>query len=127
MATSPSPRSRTSDAETRIGWQMAALGFEVAGSVLAGAGLGWLSDRFLGTTKGVLVGSIIGIAVGLFTLIRRSLRLNKRLDQISRRRRAASPPPPPAPAPGEERDEWDEKWKRKWGDEDDGDDDDRGS
>ncbi len=55
---------------------------EVAAQVAAGALLGWLFDRWRGTDpKGLLVGSVIGIVVGLWSLIRGALKLNRELDR----------------------------------------------
>ncbi len=63
---------------------MAGLGMEVAGQVAAGALLGWLYDRWRGTgTTGILVGSLIGIAVGLGSMIRGALKLNRELERQS--------------------------------------------
>src|SRR5690606_30239885 len=70
--------------ETRIGWRMAGTGFEVASEVAAGALLGWLFDRWQGTApKGVMIGSIIGIIVGLWSLIRNGLKLNRELERAA--------------------------------------------
>lgn len=69
--------------EIRIGWRMAGLGFQVASEVAAGALLGWLCDRWRGTDPtGLLVGAIVGIVVGLWSLIRGSLKLNRELDTL---------------------------------------------
>ena len=78
-------RSRRNDLESeiRIGWRMGGLGMEVAGAVLAGAILGWGFDRLRGGTAstGLLVGSVMGIVVGMWTLIRGALKLNRLLDR----------------------------------------------
>ncbi|MHC5025292.1 MAG: AtpZ/AtpI family protein [Planctomycetota bacterium] len=90
--------SRREDAETRIGWRMAGLGLEVGTTVMAGAGLGWLFDRWRGSgTTGVLVGGLLGIAIGLTALIRGSLKLNRLLDETARRRRESNDDSHPAP------------------------------
>lgn len=82
---------------------MAGIGFEVASEVVAGALLGWGFDAWQGTTpKGLLIGSIIGIAVGLWNLIRRTLTLNRLLDQKYPTRGRAEPLPPE----NEEEDDW---------------------
>jgi F0F1-type ATP synthase assembly protein I len=84
----PSAKS-DSEAEVAIGWKLAGLGFQVASEVGAGALLGWLVDGWLNSAPtGLLVGSIAGIAVGLWSLIRGALRLNRQLDSISLRRKA---------------------------------------
>ncbi len=55
---------------------------EVAGAVVAGAILGWGFDRWRGTAStGLLVGSLMGIVVGMWTLIRGALKLNRLLDR----------------------------------------------
>ena len=77
-------RQAESDAEIRVGWKMGGLGMEVAGQVAAGSVLGWLYDRWRGTgTTGILVGSLIGIAVGLWSMIRGALKLNRELERES--------------------------------------------
>jgi F0F1-type ATP synthase assembly protein I len=61
---------------------MCALGMEVAAQVGAGALLGWLFDRWRGTApNGLLVGSVIGIVIGLANLVRGALKLNRDLDR----------------------------------------------
>ncbi len=78
-------RSRRDDLESeiRIGWRMGGLGMEGAGAVVAGALLGWGFDRLRGKTAstGLLVGSVMGIVVGMWTLIRGALKLNRLLDR----------------------------------------------
>ncbi len=74
---------RREAAETRVGWQMAGIGMTVASEVAAGAIFGLIFDAWRGSGHtGVLVGSLCGISVGLFTLIRQTLRLNKQLDRF---------------------------------------------
>ena len=76
------PTDRHIEAEIRIGWRMAGVGTEVAAQVAAGALLGWAFDAWQGTDPtGLLVGSIAGIVVGLWSLVRGSLKLNRLLDQ----------------------------------------------
>ena len=76
------PRRAEPGGEMRIGWRMGGLGMEVAAQVAAGALLGWLFDRWRGTgSTGLLVGSVIGIVVGLWSLIRGALKLNRELDR----------------------------------------------
>lgn len=60
---------------------MAALAMQVAAEVGAGALLGWLFDRWRGTSSGVLIGAVIGILVGLWSLIKGGLKLNRQLDR----------------------------------------------
>lgn len=82
-------------AETRVGWQMAGIGMTVASEVAAGAIFGLIFDAWRGTGHtGVLVGSLCGISVGLFTLIRQTLRLNKQLDRFGISPHIIKPPTP---------------------------------
>jgi F0F1-type ATP synthase assembly protein I len=70
--------------EVRVGWRMAGIGMQVASEVAAGVILGWLVDLWRGKgTIGVTIGAIAGIAVGLWSLIRNSLKLNKQLDRAA--------------------------------------------
>ena len=65
-----------------MGWRMAGLGMEVSFQVAAGALLGWGFDQWQGTTpKGIMTGSIIGIVVAMWSLVRGSLKMNRMLDQ----------------------------------------------
>jgi F0F1-type ATP synthase assembly protein I len=118
-------RPDSTEEEIRVGWQMAGLGFETVCLVLGGVALGWIFDRWRGTgTTGILVGAITGIAVALWILVSGSLRLNRRLEQLTRRRRESAPPPEPAAGdpdeptdrPEEEADDWDRRWAEKWDD-----------
>ncbi len=87
-----------SDAEMRVGWRMAGLGFQVASEVGAGALFGWLFDRWQGTAPtGLLVGSIAGIAVARWSLIRGALKLNRELNRTN-----------PVRTPRQEVSEWNE-------------------
>lgn len=70
------------EGEIRIGWRMGGLGMEVAAQVGGGALLGWAFDAWRGTEPvGLLVGAIAGILVGLWTLVRGALKLNRLLDR----------------------------------------------
>lgn len=117
---------REDEAEVRIGWKMAGLGMEVSAQAVAGAVLGWLIDYFRGGGHlWVFIGAGLGILVGLWTLIKGGLKLNKKLDALAAQRKserserkAASPPPPRVTKPeaddswddwNEDDDEWD-KW-----------------
>lgn len=76
------PNREDVEGEIRVGWRMGGLGMEVAAQVAAGALLGWLFDRWRGTSpNGLLVGAVIGIAVGMWRLIQGALKLNKELDE----------------------------------------------
>lgn len=83
------------EGELRIGWRMGGLGMETAAQVGAGALLGWLFDRWRGTgPTGLLVGSVIGIAVGLASLIRGALKLNRELERHYPTKGRGTPLPP---------------------------------
>ena len=83
-------RRGATEGEIRVGWRMGGLGMEVAAQVGAGALLGWLYDRWRGTAPtGLLVGAVIGIVVGLWSLIKGALKLNRDLDRETARRRSA--------------------------------------
>jgi F0F1-type ATP synthase assembly protein I len=76
-----------SPAETRLGWKMAGMGFQMVSEVAAGTLLGWLFDRWRGTGNvGVIVGASAGIIVGLWSLIRNAFKLNRELDAVSPKR-----------------------------------------
>lgn len=93
--------------EVRVGWRMAGIGMQVASEVAAGVILGWLFDYWRGTGNiGVIVGGCVGIAVGLWSLIRNSLKLNKQLDRS-------------APTAGRGRPISDKEWTQKDNDNDD--------
>ena len=102
----PSKQDRV-EGEIRIGWRMGGLGMEVASEVVAGALLGWAFDKWRGTAPtGLLVGSIAGIAVGLWTLVRRGLQLNRLLDEQYPTKGRGTPLPPNEET-GEEEDDGD--------------------
>lgn len=61
---------------------MAGLGMEVSSMFASGALLGWAFDHWRGTSpNGFLTGAIIGIAVGLWILIKGALKMNRMLDK----------------------------------------------
>ena len=97
------PGQGDTDGEIRVGWKMGGLGMEVAAQVAAGALLGWLYDRWQNTAPtGLLVGSVIGIVVGLWSMIKGALKLNRELD----RQHPGRPLPPPLPPDDEDDDDW---------------------
>jgi ATP synthase protein I len=54
-----------------------AAAFSLFGAVVAGLGVGWLLDRWLGTRPWLLVaGLILGAAAGFYELIRASAKLS---------------------------------------------------
>ena len=88
-------RTTTDDVETRIGWRMAGIGMEVASTVAGGALIGWLVDRWRGGTTWLLVGSIAGLVVGMWTLVRGTLKLNKQLEREAPTKGRGKPLPLP--------------------------------
>lgn len=80
---SPS-RSQAEQEEMRIGWRMAGIGMTVASEVAAGVILGLAFDWWRGHgNTGVVVGSIAGIAVAMWSLLRGTLKLNKQLERTA--------------------------------------------
>ena len=93
---------------------MGGLGMEVAAQMAAGAGLGWLYDRWRGTgMTGILVGSVTGISVGLWSMIRGAIKLNRQLDRQSPIAGRGKPLPPDDRQDGSDEDDWDKDWKQR--------------
>ena len=60
---------------------MLGVAWQVSAEVLGGMALGWLYDQWEGEgSTGVLVGAIAGIGVGLWTLVRGSMRVLNQLE-----------------------------------------------
>jgi len=81
----PGPFQRLDKArETRersIGWRMAGIGIQTSSEVIAGALLGMGFDWWRGGGNvGLLVGGICGIAVGMTSLLRGAVKLNREFD-----------------------------------------------
>jgi len=69
---SPDPSGPNPEENRKAGFAYAA-GFTVFASVIAGAGFGYLLDRWLGTQPWCLVGGLVlGSAAGLFEFVRLS-------------------------------------------------------
>jgi F0F1-type ATP synthase assembly protein I len=107
---------RRTEAEIRVGWKMAAIGMEVAAQVAGGALLGWAVDAVFGTTWGVLTGAIVGLAVGMWTLIKGSLKLNKQLEAMGPHRKLGLPPKTTTATVGNEQDDELPSWREEWDD-----------
>jgi F0F1-type ATP synthase assembly protein I len=108
------PVHQESAAETRLGWKMAGMGFQVASEVAAGVLLGWLFDRWRGvpgSNFGVIVGASVGILVGIGSLIRTAVKLNRELDAVSPKRERIEYKPGP--------DEQDSDWEDNTAEDDD--------
>lgn len=66
-----------------MGWRMAGLAWRFTTEVIAGAVLGWLVGSWLGDTNmGALIGTGIGLAVAMYSLMRGALKLNASLDRL---------------------------------------------
>ena len=69
-------RSNTGGAEQHA--NLAMVGLQVAIGVGVGYAVGWWLDRKFGwSPKGVITGSMIGLAGGLYLLIKDAIRINK--------------------------------------------------
>ena len=66
--------------EVRIGYRMLGLGFQVVSEVGAGLLLGWLIQWATGWKWSIAVGGVVGIVVGLTTLVRSAWKMNASLD-----------------------------------------------
>lgn len=68
--------------ELRLMWKIAALGFQFVAVAATGVVIGWVLDRWLGTSpRWTAICAVLGIVLGIFEFIRMALRLNRRLDQ----------------------------------------------
>jgi F0F1-type ATP synthase assembly protein I len=110
---------RRTEAEIRVGWKMAAVGMEVAAQVAGGALLGWGIDAIFGTSWGVLTGAIIGLIVGMWTLIKGALKLNKQLESMGPRPRnlATTESSDETSSAKDDLPSWREEWE-EWKDDD---------
>ena len=79
---SPAARRNRDLKETRIGWKMAALGWEFSSQVVAGVALGWGVDYFFPNLGhwGIIGGAGAGVLVGITTFLRSALKLNSELE-----------------------------------------------
>ena len=79
---SPAARRNRDLNETRIGWKMAALGWEFSSQVVAGVALGWGVDYFFPNLGhwGIIGGAGAGVLVGITTFLRSALKLNSELE-----------------------------------------------
>lgn len=74
-------------------WELSAMGTEFVMFVLAGVGLGWLADNWLGTKPyGVLVGVLFGLGGGGWRLIRSATRALNRATPPRPRPQGTSKP-----------------------------------
>lgn len=76
--------------EVRIGYRMLGLGFQVVSEVGAGLLLGWIVKWATGWTWAIAVGGLVGIVVGLSTMVRTAWKLNAGLEGSGRKGRPTS-------------------------------------
>lgn len=87
--------------ESRAGFRLAGIGLTTASEVMAGALIGWLIDQWRGEgSTFLLIGAIAGIVVGLTTLIRSGLTVNRQMDEAAARKNKTNPRPPTPGNPG---------------------------
>lgn len=96
---------------------MGGLGMETTSQVVAGAVLGWLWDRWQGTAPtGVTIGAIAGILVGMWSLIKGALKLNRDFQKVAPPQGSVKPLPPDSDEDDwdsdREKDDWDD-WKNE--------------
>jgi len=79
---SPAARRTRDQKETRIGWKMAALGWEFSSQVVAGVALGWGVDYLYPNLGhwGIIGGASAGVLVAVSAFIRNALKLNNELE-----------------------------------------------
>lgn len=77
----PSASDAREAEEIRIGYRMLGLGFQVVSEVGAGLLLGWLVKWATGWTWAIAAGGLVGIVVGLSTMVRTAWKLNAGLDR----------------------------------------------
>ena len=80
MPGSPDPRgekSRSNDDSNQNWGKFVGLGMEMAVGVGLGYAVGyWLDKRYGWSPRGVLVGTMLGLAAGMYMLIRTAIRMN---------------------------------------------------
>jgi F0F1-type ATP synthase assembly protein I len=80
-------KSHNETEDVRVGWRMAGLAWRFTTEVIAGAVLGWLIGSWLGDANlGALIGTGIGLAVAMYSLMRGALKLNASLDRLGQTR-----------------------------------------
>ncbi|MSR34596.1 MAG: AtpZ/AtpI family protein [Phycisphaerales bacterium] len=79
---SPDARRKRDLKETRLGWKMAALGWEFSSHVVAGVALGWGADYLFPNLGhwGIIFGSSASVLVGTATFLRSAMKLNSELE-----------------------------------------------
>lgn len=109
--------NRRQAAEVRVGWKMAGISMEVASMVVAGAMLGWGAQAIWGWRHSILTGALVGLAVGLWTLIKSALKLNQQLDALGPRPRkvvSQTQEQQREAETGEQENEDEQSWQDEW-------------
>ena len=61
--------------------QYSSIGFEFVSSVVIGLAIGYFADmKFETKPIGVLIGSLVGVGLGLYSFIRNAMKLDKKLS-----------------------------------------------
>lgn len=85
-----------SEAESRSLWAASGLGLELVGAVAGMSLVGWLIDRWQGTSPmWVLILMGVGIVGGSYNFVRQAMALNRKASAAYRARRAARGPEDP--------------------------------
>lgn len=108
----PSDNSKQTSQLVRI----SGMGTELAAAIIGMTLIGYLIDRFGGTSPwGVLGGAAVGILGGGYNFIKQARKISRDAAEDFKRRHPHGFQPE-TPAHEEEADAWEEKWEEKWGD-----------
>jgi F0F1-type ATP synthase assembly protein I len=78
MPESRLPREPQSQEQLRLLWKIVGIAFLFSSEAAAGAIIGWLIDRWLGTSgRWLLIGGATGIVVGMVSLFRATWKLSR--------------------------------------------------
>ena len=69
---------QAAEEQLRLLWRVAGMAFMLSAEVAAGAGVGWLIDRWQGThPRWLTIGGVVGIVVGLTGLLKAAFSLSR--------------------------------------------------
>ena len=89
--TTPARQHSASD-QLRLMWRVAGMATLMSSEVAAGAGIGWLVDRWQGTApRWMTIGGLVGLAIGMTGFVRSAFRLNRSMSPPPVRREPAHP------------------------------------
>jgi F0F1-type ATP synthase assembly protein I len=97
-STRPTQTQSPEGEEERSLWRASGLGIELAGSIGGMAVVGWLIDRWVGTSPMwllILLG--VGTVGGTYNFVRQAMALNRKASEAYRQKRAARGPDTPSP------------------------------